>query len=228
MDRRAFTLIELLVTIVIIGLLAGLLLPVLGSASNQARRTGAAQLITQIENACGLYQVQTRSPPPEQGTVWVPDPGGEYLTWNSGSPLLRERICLRNGAASTGPDGLLNLLERVCDLQTPGDALRPSALAGYLELTDPWKQPYFYQRFDATRTGAWAMRAQYWLARTPQPAFRGQAGPPDEREGFIVHSVGPSNLSPVRSPPDPRNDTATTPGGWWKNPALVVYRAGAF
>ncbi|MET0263808.1 MAG: type II secretion system protein [Rariglobus sp.] len=69
-DRRAFTLIELLTVIAIIGVLAAILIPVLGSVRERARTTQCIANLRSWGNATGLYvgEHQGRLPASTFGT----------------------------------------------------------------------------------------------------------------------------------------------------------------
>jgi len=67
MNKKALTLVELLVAIAIIGMLAALFVPALGSAREQARRAQCANNLRQIGMAWGLYLDDNNETFPEQG-----------------------------------------------------------------------------------------------------------------------------------------------------------------
>ena len=68
---RGFTLIEMLVTISIIVLLVGLLLPVLSSAREAAKRTACLSNLRQIGGAIGFYSNDHQGRIPEVQTIPV-------------------------------------------------------------------------------------------------------------------------------------------------------------
>jgi len=68
MNKKGFTLVELLVAIAILGMLAALFVPALGSAREQARRAQCANNLRQIGMAWSLYLDDHNETFPEQGT----------------------------------------------------------------------------------------------------------------------------------------------------------------
>jgi len=91
-----FTLIELMVVMVILGILAGLIVPRIMDRPEEARRTKAAIQIQSIEQALKLYKLDNgQYPTTEQGLralVEAPTVGMLPRNWRSGGYLDRGRV----------------------------------------------------------------------------------------------------------------------------------------
>ena len=74
---RGFTLVELLVVMAALGILAGLLFPVLGAAKDKARRTDCLSNLRQINAGLRMYSDDSSDVSPTTKTNW----GWGYLRW---------------------------------------------------------------------------------------------------------------------------------------------------
>jgi len=95
-DRRGFTLIEIMVVMVILGILAGLIIPRIMGRPEEARRTKARIQIESIETALKLYKLDNGSyPTTEQGLqalVEPPSVGRLASAWREGGYLEKGRV----------------------------------------------------------------------------------------------------------------------------------------
>jgi general secretion pathway protein G len=95
-NQRGFTLIELMVVIVILGILAGLIIPRIMGRPEEARRMKARVQIESIETALKLYKLDNGSyPSTEQGLqalVEAPTVGQLPRAWREGGYLEKGRV----------------------------------------------------------------------------------------------------------------------------------------
>ncbi len=91
-----FTLIELMVVIVILGILAGLIIPRIMGRPDEARRAKASIQIESLETALRLYKIDNGSyPTTDQGLqalVEPPSVGPPARNWRQGGYLERGRV----------------------------------------------------------------------------------------------------------------------------------------
>jgi len=95
-DERGFTLIELMVVIVILGILAGLIIPRIMGRPDEARRAKARLQMESIETALKLYKLDNGAyPRTEQGLkalVELPSTGTLPKNWRQGGYLEKGRL----------------------------------------------------------------------------------------------------------------------------------------
>ncbi len=95
-NRRGFTLIELMVVIVILGILAGLIVPRIMSRPEQAKRLKARMQIESIATALKLYKLDNGAyPTTEQGLqalVEAPSSGNAPKNWRKGGYLEKGKV----------------------------------------------------------------------------------------------------------------------------------------
>ena len=95
-DNSGFTLIELMVVIVILGILAGLIVPRIMSRPEEARQTKARIQIESLETALKLYRLDNGTyPSTEQGLqalVEPPDVGTLPGKWREGGYLEKGKV----------------------------------------------------------------------------------------------------------------------------------------
>ena len=93
---RGFTLIELMVVIVILGILAGLIIPRIMGRPDEARQAKARIMIEGIETALKLYRLDNgRYPTTEQGlSALIAKPAADPVpsNWKTGGYLERKTV----------------------------------------------------------------------------------------------------------------------------------------
>jgi len=96
LDNRGFTLIELMVVIVILGILAGLIVPRIMSRPEEARQAKARMQIESLETTLKLYKLDNGCyPSTEQGLqalVEAPTVGTLPRKWREGGYLEKGKV----------------------------------------------------------------------------------------------------------------------------------------
>ncbi len=95
-NRRGFTLIELMVVIVILGILAGLIVPRIMDRPEQAKQLKARMLMESISTALKLYKLDNGAYPTTeqslQALVEQPSSGNVPNKWRAGGYLEKGKV----------------------------------------------------------------------------------------------------------------------------------------
>jgi len=96
LSQQGFTLIELMVVMVILGILAGMIVPRIMDRPEEARRTKASVDIQALEQALQLYKLDNgQYPTTEQGLqalIEAPSVGRLARKWRTGGYLDKSRV----------------------------------------------------------------------------------------------------------------------------------------
>ena len=140
--RQAFTLIELLVVIAVLGILAGILVPTIGSVLSRGKSAASLNEIAHLRTALESYEQDFQAYPPSKLSLI----GAGGLPANEGNECLVACLDTRRGKGpyhELPPARLHNSDED----QVRGSL---SVLTGardtteLYELVDPWGNPYIY------------------------------------------------------------------------------------
>ena len=172
---RAFTLIELLVVIVIIGVLAGLIISIVPTAQNSARKTQAKNDLTQIVTAVNAYYTEYGKYPLPANT------STDGYTVGDGTTLSTEIFNALRGLSV--PAAALALNPRQIVFISPAEDNTQTNPKGKIgrdgQFYDPWGSPYSI-RIDADYNN-----------QVPNPyTATGGAGPDPIRQGVIAWCLG--------------------------------------
>jgi len=99
--RRAFTLVELLIVIAIIGILSALLIPRMGTATQDARETGVERQLQVLRGQLEAYRNREGAYPTSvtTGTDWSDMTDRSYLVVPPMNPLRQNATTIAAGAS---------------------------------------------------------------------------------------------------------------------------------
>jgi prepilin-type N-terminal cleavage/methylation domain-containing protein len=86
--RKAFTLIEILIVVVILGILAGIVVPQFTTATNDARAGNLSAQLSSVQNMIELYAARNNGAYPDLSTNWDELTVGDAST--TGDELLKD------------------------------------------------------------------------------------------------------------------------------------------